>query len=105
MLLAELGLRLRRQEIDLFQNAVQAIVQKHSDNPEVMGRLQQILAQLGLINPDGSPRQAPGMGPAAQEPAGGGLWTPDGDGGGAAPAGPAGGEASGGGKLWVPGMD
>ncbi len=105
LLLAELGLRLRRQEIDLFQNAVQAIVQKHSDNPEVMGRLQQILAQLGLINPDGSPRQAPGMGPAAQEPAGGGLWTPDGDGGGAAPAGPAGGEASGGGKLWVPGMD
>ncbi|WP_047813555.1 tetratricopeptide repeat protein [Rhodopirellula islandica] len=105
LLLAELGLRLRRQEIDLFQNTVQAIVQKHSDNPEVMGRLQQILAQLGLINPDGTPRQAPGMGPASQDPAGGGLWTPDGDSGGSAPASPAGGEASGGGKLWVPGMD
>ncbi|MCC9641569.1 protein-disulfide isomerase [Rhodopirellula sp. JC740] len=105
LLLAELGLRLRRQEIEQFQNTVQTIVSKHSDNPEVMGRLQQILAQLGLINPDGSPRNQPGPAPAAA-PSAGGIWTPDGESA-AAPAAPpaAGGDASGGSKLWVPGMD
>ncbi|MFG0288204.1 MAG: tetratricopeptide repeat protein [Rhodopirellula sp. JB044] len=105
LLLAELPLRLRRGEAEKFQDCVQTIAKNHGNDPEVMGRLQQLLVQFGLIRPDGSPVQAPrGAAPAQAESSG--LWTPDG--GGSAPAAAAPPAASGGGsssKLWVPGMD
>ena len=101
LLLAELPLRLRRGEPEAFQNCVQTIASKYSDDPEVMGQLQQTLVQFGLIRPDGSPAQRPQPGPAAAADSGGGLWTPDG--GGSAPAAASGGDSGGG--LWVPGMD
>ncbi|SMP50271.1 hypothetical protein SAMN06265222_10361 [Neorhodopirellula lusitana] len=99
LLLTELPLRLRRAEPDKFQECVQTIVSQHGNDPEVMGQLQQMLVQFGLIRPDGSPAQQPQAGPASAAD-GGGLWTPD---GGGAPAAPAGGDS--GSKLWVPGMD
>lgn len=103
LLLAELPLRLRRGEPEKFQDCVQQIARTHGNDPEVMGRLQQLLVQFGLIRPDGSPVQAPqGAGPGQSQS--GGLWTPDGGGGAAAaPAGDGGGAAPS--KLWVPGMD
>ncbi|TWT75072.1 tetratricopeptide repeat protein [Allorhodopirellula solitaria] len=104
LLLAEVPLRLRSGDSEKFQECVQTIAREHGQDPEVMGRLQQLLMQFGLIRPDGSPAQAP-RGPAADS-GGGGLWTP---GGGEAPAAPpAGGGAqpsAGSSKLWVPGMD
>lgn len=105
LLLAELPLRLRRGEGEKFQEGVQAIMRQHGNDPEVMGRLQQLLVQFGLIRPDGSPVQPRrAAAPAAES---GGLWTP---GGGASPAAPAAGgqpDSAGptAGKLWVPGMD
>ena len=112
LLLSEVSLRLQTGDGEGFQKAIQTLSTRHGNEPEVMAQLQQMLIQFGLINPDGSPRQAPtapvGAGgpaiagaPAAAAPSGGGseLWTPDSPG----PQKPAGGE--GGGKLWVPGMD
>ena len=86
-----------------FQTVMRDLTGKYGNDPSVMGRLQQMLVQFGLINPDGSPR-VPGGGAAPAEPSGSGLWTPD---QGAAPAPPAAGgqPAAGGSKLWVPGMD
>ncbi len=83
-----------------FQQCMQELTTKHRDDPAVMGRLQQMLMQFGLINPDGTPRGGPA--PAAPAAASSGLWTPD---QGAPPAGPAAGQGEGGSKLWVPGMD
>ncbi|MDR3109112.1 MAG: hypothetical protein LBU65_05415 [Planctomycetaceae bacterium] len=75
------------------------VVQNHSNDETAMRLLQETLIKLGLMNPDGTPRNV-----SAREFAGeqhlatkqptattGGLWTPDGD----APK-------SGGGKLWTP---
>ncbi len=103
LLLAEIPLRLRSGDGDKLQECVQTIMKEHGQDPEVMGRLQQLLMQFGLIRPDGSPAQAPRRG--APE-AGGGLWTPGS--GNAAPPAPAGGStppAAAPSKLWVPGMD
>jgi hypothetical protein len=104
LLLAELPLRLRRGEHEKFSECVQSIARNHSNDPEIMGRLQQILMQFGLIRPDGSPIQRqrslePGAG------GGSGLWTPGSGsptpGPAASPAKPAAAPS----KLWVPGMD
>ncbi|TWU58066.1 tetratricopeptide repeat protein [Rubripirellula reticaptiva] len=103
LLLSEIGLRLSAGDGPGFQNTLQELTTRYGNEPETMARLQQMLIQYGLINPDGSPRGGrPPQEPAA---AGGGLWTPDGGGSGG-PAGPAGPPPSdGGSKLWVPGMD
>ncbi len=103
LLLAEVPLRLRSGDGEKFQECVQTIAREHGQDPEVMGRLQQLLVDFGLIRPDGSPAQAPrGAAPAG----GGGMWAP---GGGDAPqAAPDGGSpqpAAAPSKLWVPGMD
>lgn len=106
LLLAEVPLRLRAGDGEKFQECVQTLTREHGQDPEVMGRLQQLLMELGLVRPDGSPAQ----GPRVAAPAGrdGGMWTP---GGGDAP--PASGSpqpaaappAAAPSKLWVPGMD
>lgn len=100
LLLAELPLRLRLSQSEEFQNCVQTIMSKYGNDPEVMGQLQQMLVQYGLIRPDGSPVQRRAAGPtAAPAESQSGLWTPDGGGSSAASSGDAGS------KLWVPGMD
>lgn len=104
LLLAEVPLRLRSGDSEKFQECVQTIAREHGQDPEVMGRLQQLLMQFGLIRPDGSPAQAPRS--AAPKSGGSGLWTPGS--GNAAAAAPSGGQpkpAASPSKLWVPGMD
>lgn len=107
LLLSEVSLRLTAGDSVGFQNAIQELSTKYSNQPEVMAQLQQMLMSYGLINPDGSVRQAgapqgsvsgPGQVPAQGSDAGK-LWTPESG----SPAAPAG--EGGGGKLWVPGMD
>lgn len=105
LLLSEVGLRLSAGDAEGFQNAIQTLSTQYGNEPEVMARLQQMLVAYGLVNPDGSPRQAPGVGPEpTPSPAAGAgqLWTPD---GGAPAAAPAPNSEGGGSKLWVPGMD
>ncbi|QDT02805.1 hypothetical protein K227x_11830 [Rubripirellula lacrimiformis] len=104
LLLSEVGLRLSAGDGPGFQSTLQKLTTEYGNEPEVMARLQQLLMQYGLINPDGSPRGGgPPPGPQGGGGSQGGLWTPD---GGGAPAGPAPEEGGGGGsKLWVPGMD
>ncbi|TWU31516.1 tetratricopeptide repeat protein [Novipirellula artificiosorum] len=102
LLLSEVGLRLQAGDGEGFQQAIATLTTRHSNEPEVMAQLQQMLMSYGLIRPDGSPRQAPpnaGAAPAAES--GGGLWTPDNPT--AAPSAPS--QGDGGSKLWVPGMD
>ena len=104
LLLNELPLRLQAGDTEGFQRTLQTISTKHGNDPNVMGQLQQLLMSLGLIRPDGSPRQGPSPGVAGPEaaPAAGGseLWTPDGGGSSPPPD-----SSEGGSKLWVPGMD
>lgn len=104
LLLSEVGLRLSAGDAEGFQNVIQTLSTRYGNEPEVMARLQQLLVAYGLVNPDGSPRGAPGMGPEPAATAGGGsgLWTPD---GGAPASAPASNSEGGGSKLWVPGMD
>lgn len=101
LLLSEIGLRLSAGDGPGFQQTLQTLTTRYGNEPETMARLQQMLIQYGLINPDGSPRggRPQQAAPASQS---GGLWTPDGGGSGQA-ASPA--QESGGSKLWVPGMD
>lgn len=114
--LKELTLFLADQNIEGFQRMLAHIAQAHRAEPEVIQALEGMLIQLGLINPDGTPRVFPSQGGApmgaaamgatdasaggsmggmmggAQEQSSSGLWTPDSD----RPSG------SGGGKLWIP---
>ncbi len=79
-----------------FEKTVQAIVTKHGKDQNVMAHLQQLLIQVGVLNPDGSTRRA-----NVPQPKSSGLWT-----GGAEPVDtPAADASSGGSKLWLPGMD
>ncbi|XZE55677.1 tetratricopeptide repeat protein [Planctomycetaceae bacterium SH139] len=106
ILLNELQLYLREGDSVGFQKTIETIMTDHSHEPELMAHVQQLLMQLGLLGPDGSPRPA-GRPAAAQQS---GLWTGD-----AAQAPPAaqpsaspsqaGGASPAAGKLWLPGMD
>lgn len=90
-----------------FQASMQETIADFGNDAQVMGQFQQMLVELGLINPDGSPRQGPPQGApgqmggdasaAAPSPAGSGLWTPD------SPNPPQ--PSAGGSKLWVPGSE
>lgn len=108
LLLAEVPLRLRAGDGEKFQECVQTLAREHGQDPEVMGRLQQLLMELGLVRPDGSPAQGPrGAAPAGRD---GGMWTPGGAdappaGGSSQPAGGSSQPAAAPSKLWVPGMD
>jgi hypothetical protein len=106
LLLMELPLRAKLGDSDGFQTVIRTLTADYRNREDVMAGLQQLLVSMGLINPDGSPRnEGPrsamvaegGASPAAQSS---GLWTPDG--GSAAPAAAS---SQGAGKLWVPGMD
>lgn len=106
LLLMELPLRAKLGDSDGFQTTIRTLTSDYRNREDVMAGLQQLLVSMGLINPDGSPRNegprsamvADGGAPAAAQSSG--IWTPDG--GSAAPAAAS---SQGGGKLWVPGMD
>ncbi|QDV69493.1 hypothetical protein Poly24_32090 [Rosistilla carotiformis] len=105
MLLNECLRRVQSGDGEGFQTTVQEIIRDFSNDANVMGQLQQLLVELGVINPDGSPRHAPqqaapmGLGnePSPAASGGSGLWTPDSP---TPPQTP--GEGS---KLWVPGAE
>lgn len=95
-LLSELHRHLEMGNVAAFENTIQTIYAKHQNDTNVMMYLQQILVELGLLNPDGSPRSgaavggarggrqsAPQESPLSIQPSSGGT----------------------GGKLWLPGMD
>ena len=92
---AILELSLNRPEE--FRKTVEHLAHEHRNEPEIMAALQNMLVQLGILSPDGSPREmpraasAPFEAPAEEAPRGSGLWTPGSD------------EPSGGGtgKLWT----
>lgn len=81
-----------------FEKSIQGIVAKHGKDQRVMAQLQQLLVQVGVLNPDGSPRRTQAPAPAKSS----GLWT-----GGPEPVEtPAANSdaGQGGSKLWLPGM-
>jgi tetratricopeptide (TPR) repeat protein len=111
-ILQEIPLRLLRGEQAEFTRIMETLRAKHMNEPGIAQGLYMMLAQLGLIRPQGGAMPpgaggpgagmgGPGMGaaamPAAAPAASGGLWTP---GQAAAPAADAGKS-----KLWLPGME
>ncbi|MCE5268900.1 MAG: hypothetical protein LLG00_13560 [Planctomycetaceae bacterium] len=92
--LMELSLAFAHHDGPNAVRLLEHIQSRHAQEPGVGETLTQIMIDVGLLNPDGTPVAMPDLGPAAEEPAApapGGLWTPDS----AEPA-------SGGGKLWTP---
>ena len=80
-----------------FRRVVEHVARTHRNEPEAMESLQMMLMNLGLLNPDGTPRSMPNPpgAPAAAAPEpkpASGLWTPGSD---DTPSG-------GGSKLWTP---
>jgi tetratricopeptide (TPR) repeat protein len=94
-LLSEFDLRLARRESGELSRIISQLQSKHIREPGIAEAVYMKLVNLGLINPDGSPK-----GPLAPTPAAapaGGVWTPEG-----VAAVTAGEQKS---KLWLPGMD
>jgi hypothetical protein len=94
--LMELSFRFGHRDVEEALRLMQHIESRHIQEPGVAQTLTQMLINVGLLNPDGTPvagagrRAAPEAAPPAAEPSK--LWTP-------------GSESSGsGGKLWTPGM-
>jgi len=85
--LAELALRISRGEVAEADRLLHHIRNDHMREPGVAQALFQILADAGIIGPDGQPAMPPGAaaeaGPDIVVPGGGGqpgkLWTPDSD--------------------------
>ena len=92
--LREAAMQLALGRADEFRRLVTYVAREHRDDPEAMAELQMMMINLGLINPDGTPRSMP-TAPAAAEPAPPAgetkLWTPE-----------SGAPSSGGSKLWTP---
>jgi hypothetical protein len=102
-LLSEFDLRLARRESGELSRIMNQLQSKHMKEPGIAEATYMKLVNLGLINPDGSPRMAGGppqpAATAATSPAGS-LWTPENVA--TATSSTPGGEKS---KLWLPGMD
>jgi hypothetical protein len=94
--LMELSLHFGHGDVDQAMTLMQHIESRHIQEQGVAQALTQMLINVGLLNPDGSPVAAPGRqvpsaaGSQAPEPSK--LWTPDSESSGS------------GGKLWTPGM-
>jgi hypothetical protein len=102
ILLSMIPRYLEYQDFAKLSATVQEIQQRYGQSEEVMRHLANMLVQMGLINPDGSPRQSRSA-PAPKSAAG--LF-----GGDSASAAPAASPAAAGqqeteSKLWLPGMD
>lgn len=97
--LQEIQIRLRRGEAVEVSRLMEHVAKEHGEEPGVRQALMQIMVQLGMIRPDGTPtraaQQTPGLvGAAASSPTETGkIWTPDSE--------RTGGEKKSG--LWLPG--
>jgi len=94
----EINIRLARQEVQEFGRLVQHIRAQHAQEPGVSEALFQLLVELGLLRPDGTPTATmrrpvtdPLLTPGGSAPEPGKIWTPESETGG-----------SGGGRLWTP---
>ena len=104
-MLQEIPLRLLRGEQAEFTRIMDTLRSKHMNEPGIAQGLYMMLAQLGLIRPQGGPGGMPagpggmpgmpGMAPAPAPVAAAGVWTPN------APAAAEQPKS----KLWLPGMD
>jgi len=94
--LLELSFRFAHGDGEQAIQLMQHIESRHIEEKDVAHTLTQMLIDVGLLNPDGTPvatagRQAPpAVAPQAPEPSR--LWTPDSE------------STASGGKLWTPGM-
>jgi hypothetical protein len=90
----ELSLRFGHGDEEQAMRLLQHIESQHIREPGVAQTLTQMLINIGVLNPDGTPAGVPGRpaagAPPAPEPSK--LWTPDSE------------SPGGGGKLWTPGM-
>ncbi len=93
--LLEISFRFGHGDVEQAMRLMQHVDSQHANEPGVAQSLTQILINVGLLNPDGTPVATPGrqaateLAPPVAEPSK--LWTP-------------GSESSGsGGKLWTPG--
>ncbi|MDO5552862.1 MAG: hypothetical protein Q4G68_03795 [Planctomycetia bacterium] len=97
--LLDLQMKLITGNMQEAQALMQHVMTAHQSEQGVMAELTQLMMDLGLLNPDGTPRAVPGAAaaapvapPAAEKPSAG-LWTPDApQADNAAPS-----------KLWTPG--
>jgi len=104
--LLELSLRFERMESSEITRLMSHIESQHGREPGVIEALTQMLVQMGVLRPDGTPAMPMGAPPAAEPsivvPGGsepeesGKIWTPDGSSGSSEGEKP---------KLWTPGMD
>jgi len=81
--IAELTLRIARQDLHEAQHLIQHIQQSHLREPGVAQAFVHVLVEAGILNPDGTPAALPGEAapgivvPGAPAPAGGNkIWTP-----------------------------
>jgi hypothetical protein len=93
--LLELSFRFGHGDVEQAMRLIQHIESRHIEEQGVAQTLTQLLVNVGLLNPDGTPAVGPGQRAAAEAappaPEASKLWTP-------------GSESSGsGGKLWTPG--
>ncbi|MEE2844563.1 MAG: hypothetical protein VX761_08665 [Planctomycetota bacterium] len=81
-LLREIPLRIMSGDTQTASDLMQTIEANHIEEPGIRDHFYQLLMQLGIINPDGSPaggQAAPQPGiidPSASAPQAGGVWTP-----------------------------
>ena len=93
----ELSFHFMRRDGREAGRLIEHLQRHHLEEPGVGDVLTQMLIDVGLLRPDGTPAMTPHRGEPTgvveEEPAAaaGGLWTPDSDS-----------SAGGGGKLWTP---
>jgi hypothetical protein len=97
-LLSEFDLRLARRESGELSRIINQLQSKHIREPGIAEAIYMKLVNLGMINPDGSPRG--GAAPVPAAPAASGVWSPESVS--AAASAEPGEQKS---KLWLPGMD
>ena len=100
----ELSMWFERMEVEEINRLIDHIHRQHASEQGVVQRLAQLLVQMGLLRPDGTPALHPSAAARSSSPIAvpgdeaedsGRLWTPDGVAGSE-------GEKP---KLWTPGMD
>lgn len=98
-LLSEFDLRLARRETGELSRIISQLQSKHIREPGIAEAVYMKLVNLGLINPDGSPRGGAAAAPAPAA-ASSGVWSPESV---SAATSAAGSEQKS--KLWLPGME